>query len=75
MYFLINYSRQDGKLLSITEYCDSAEASKAKREVEIAAIGKSVKTEIVILEADNLDSLKSSHSRYFNDLGNIQLSK
>lgn len=75
MYFLINYSRRDGKLLSITEYSDSIVASAAKREVEIAALGGQIKTEIVILEAENIESLKRSHSRYFNDLGNIQLEK
>lgn len=73
MYFLINYSRKHRKLLSLTEFVDSAAVSKAKLEAEIAALGSQIRTEIVILEAESLDSLRSSHSRYFSDIVNINI--
>jgi len=73
VYFLINYNRRDAKLVCITEYADSAVATKAKLESEIEALNGDVKNEIVILEADSLAALKDSHGRYFNDLTNIRM--
>lgn len=73
MYFLINYSRRDRKLLDLTEFADSALAAQAKLAAEIEALESQVRTEIVILEADSLQDLKSSHSRYFSDLSSIQI--
>lgn len=73
MYFLINYSRRDRKLLDLIEFADSTLAAQAKLAAEIEALESQVRTEIVILEADSLQDLKSSHSRYFGDLSSIQI--
>jgi hypothetical protein len=75
MYFLINYSREEKKLVSIRDFVDGAAASKAKLEVEIASLGCFVRNEIVVLEAENLESLKASHSRYFKSFSDIQIEK
>jgi len=75
MFFLINYSREEKRLVAIDEYVDSSSASKAKLEVEIAMLGCAVRNEVVVLEAESLDSLKSSHSRYFKTFSDIQIEK
>lgn len=75
MYFLINYSRKDGVLVNITEFSDRAVASKAKLELEILSLNSSLSNEIVILEADSVDALMASHSRYFKDLSSIQIER
>ena len=75
MYFLINYSRQGRKILSLTEFSDSGLASQAKLAAEIDALGSQIRTEIVILEAESLEALKKSHSRYFGEISNIQINE
>ena len=75
MFFLINYSREEKRLVSIDQYVDSSSASKAKLEVEIAMLACAIRNEVVVLEAENLDSLKSSHSRYFKTFSDIQIEK
>lgn len=75
MYFLINYSRKDGNLVSITEYSERADASKAKLDLEILSLGSGVSNEIVILEAESASALMASHGRYFKDLSGIQIER
>lgn len=75
MYFLINYNRQDGKLVGIDEFSARADAVAAKLKIEIAALSSGVRNEIVVLEADSPASLMTSHSRYFKNLGSIAIEK
>lgn len=75
MYFLVNYSRKEGKLISIKEFSGGAIASQEKLALEIDLLGQGVGSEIVVLEADSLEDLKNSHSRYFNDLSGIKFEK
>jgi hypothetical protein len=75
MYFLINYSRQVGRIVKITEFSDGHAAACAKLESEIASLSSGDHNEIVVLQAEDLASLRKSHERYFHDLDKIQLEK
>lgn len=70
MLFLINYDRAKGQLLSIQEFPDNerATASAARLNLEIELLTRANGHEVVLLESVSLESLKSTHKRYFDSL-------
>ena len=75
MYFLIVYDRAQKKLLRCDEYplSDKDKVWKERFEIEKYnfANGKEY-IEAVLFEADSLDTLKHTHSRYFNDFKGVK---
>jgi len=70
MIFLIEYDREQGKLVNFSSFKDE-EATVAKdqrlaREMWLNKMG--LEREVVLLEARNEDALKRTHRRYFEDL-------
>lgn len=67
MIFLLQYDRNNGKLINITPYPDSERvaAQDERLSVELSLLQKGISHEVVLLEAENIDALKQTHSRYF----------
>ena len=74
MIFLIHYDPgSGGRLIRMIEFQsserDAAATERLKIEVELLSSGS--RMEVVTLEADSLDELKKSHSRYFKSIGEM----
>lgn len=65
MYYLIEHNRTT-KTTDWFEYSDYQEAQRAcfEKEQQYASVNKN-EIEVVIFEADSLEDLKQTHSRYF----------
>ncbi len=65
--FLLIYDRDLRKLVRLDQFPQSqrVDATRARRDAEIAAIRAHRNQEIVILEAESLDALKHTHGSYF----------
>lgn len=73
MYFLIEYSRKEGKLIKIKEFQSVLDAKTAKLESDIKSLENNLTSEVVILEAESIEALKKSHGRYFGDIRSIHI--
>jgi hypothetical protein len=75
MLFLIDYDRESGKLRSVTEFqsAQSAEAASARVALELELLSLKKKCEVVVLEADSIESLKLTHNRYFRNVEELSL--
>lgn len=73
MIFLIHYDRKEGTLHSITEFSsgDRDLAARARLDLEIALMKEDLEREVVLLEADDLAALRSTHARYFRAAGEL----
>jgi hypothetical protein len=73
MIFLMHYERWSGKIVSITEFSDSESetAEKARLELEIVLHSSAGQSEVVVLEASDINALRQTHSRYFRTLGEL----
>lgn len=69
MYFLVDYDRQSGELISVRSFApDSREqADVARLELEVTLNAQGVDREIVILEAEDEASLRVNYRRYFEN--------
>ncbi len=70
MYFLVDYDRQSGELISVTSFAPEGRvlAQVARLELEICLNAQGVEREVVILEAEDEASLRVTHRRYFEDV-------
>lgn len=70
MIFLIEYSRQNGKIIQLLEFKDSAQtdAENARLNLEMKISNAKIPHEIVLLQAHTLEALKQTHRRYFENL-------
>jgi hypothetical protein len=70
MIFLIEYSRQNGKIIQLFEFKDSAQADaeNARLNLEMKISNAKIPHEIVLLQAHTLEALKQTHRRYFENL-------
>jgi hypothetical protein len=68
-FFLVIYDRRAHRLTSLEAFGDDYEsAAKARNEAEHAATGlEGEEREVVLLEAESVDVLTHTHSRYFVD--------
>ncbi len=64
-YWLIVYDRVAQRIADIERFEDAEEASAAYARKEVEQ-GKRLEYEVVLLGADSLDTLKTTHSRYFS---------
>lgn len=70
MLFLIGYDRNRGQIMTFKTFDDSeredAELSRLEMELDLNRHG--IEREVVILEADTEEALRSTHRRYFENL-------
>jgi hypothetical protein len=73
MLFLIQYDRSKGEIVSLREFerGESRSAEQARLEMELDLNRRRVEREVVILEAENEQSLRRTHRRYFEDLAQL----
>jgi hypothetical protein len=73
MLFLIEYSRSQGKLVTINQYPveQRADAENRRLELELNLNRKSTNHEVVLLEAPSQEALLKTHSRYFRSVREI----
>ena len=65
--FLLEYDRPAGELIRLTEFPDS-ERDRAYAERNRLELAKEPHIEVVVLEADSLETIKKTHRRYFYTL-------
>lgn len=77
MIFLLHYDRPSGELVYIKSYDDKDRdiASRDKLDLEISLLGSNGSAEVVLLEAETQEDLRSTHSRYFETLEQLKSSK
>jgi hypothetical protein len=73
MYFLIEYDREHGKIVSLRDFSDTdaARAGEARLAMEVALVANRLQREVVLLQAADLESLKNTHRRYFAALSEL----
>jgi hypothetical protein len=65
-HFLLTYSLTEGRLISLQEFSESAVAGRAYVEAE-KVNERNPDREIVLVGADSIDALKTTHAHYFGD--------
>lgn len=70
MLFLIEYARDQGRLVAFKGFKDedSTLAEFARLELELDLNHRGVEHEVVLLEAENESALRRTHRRYFENL-------
>lgn len=70
MLFLIEYNREQGKIVSMRRFDDSEkrEAESQRLQLELRLRQMNVKHEVVILDAGDEASVRRTHRRYFESL-------
>ena len=70
MLFLIEYNRDQGRLVAIESFGDSERetAENARLELELDLNLKGIDNEVVLLEAATEEALRRTHRRYFESL-------
>jgi hypothetical protein len=73
MIFLIEYSRDSGSIVQISQFPDTShqEAEDRRLSVEIANLRAGVSREVVLLEAATEQDLRKTHRRYFERLDEL----
>jgi hypothetical protein len=67
MIFLVDYDRKKGELRSFKHFRNDqrAEAQRERLDIELSLDGSRASREVVLLEADDEQTLHQSHQRYF----------
>lgn len=70
MIFLIEYDREQGRIVTIKSFSDSdrEKAEGSRLELELEHNLNNIDNEVVLLEATTEEALRRSHRRYFEDL-------
>ena len=70
MWFLIEYDRNKGEIVTFKTFEDnkSVVAANARLELELGLNRTGIKHEVVLLEAENEAALRRTHRRYFESL-------
>lgn len=73
MLFLIEYARDEGRIVSFEIFEDerSTLANSARLELELDLNRRGVEHEVVLLEAESEQALHRTHRRYFEDLSEL----
>ena len=69
MIFLIEYDRDEGRIVSIKNFStsDREMAEESRRNLELNLHQKDIVHEVVLLEAATEEALRLTHRRYFED--------
>jgi hypothetical protein len=75
MYFLVDYDRHGGTLISVWSFASEqrVDAEVARLQLEVSLNGQGIDREIVILEAKDEASLRLTHRRYFEDVAQLSV--
>ena len=67
MWFLLDYDRQRGQIVTLRSFLKSAreEAEQARLDLELQLRRENIEREVVLLEAENETALRKTHQRYF----------
>jgi hypothetical protein len=67
MWFLLNYDRQQGVIVTLSTFSDfhREQADEARLNLELKLSRENVEREIVLLEAEDEAALRKTHQRYF----------
>jgi hypothetical protein len=67
MIFLVDYDRKKGELRLFKQFRNDqrAEAQRERLDIELSLNGSRASREVVLLEADDEQTLHQSHQRYF----------
>jgi predicted dinucleotide-utilizing enzyme len=70
MFFLIEYDRDRGQIVTFRSFDDAERelADRARLEMELDLNRRKVDREVVILEAASEDAVRRTHRRYFENL-------
>jgi len=70
MLFLIEYDRDQGQVVRLQQFDDSARsaAENIRLEIELELNRRAEEHEVVLLEAHNEAALRRTHRRYFEDV-------
>ena len=70
MIFLVEYDRNQGRIVSFRAFADSEQqkAKEARLQMELDLNRLSTEREVVLLEAVSEEALRRTHRRYFEDL-------
>lgn len=72
MVFLIEYARNEGRIVSFKEFDDDAvSAAKARLELELDLNRRGIEHEVVLLDAEDENALRRTHRRYFETLAEL----
>lgn len=73
MLFLIEYDRNQGKLVTIQSFAESDRltAERTRLDLELELNRNRVEHEVVLLEAADETALRRTHRRYFEDLSQL----
>ncbi len=73
MIFLIEYHREQGRMITLRRFDQSqrSAAHEARLELELNRHREGVMHEIVLLEAASEDALHKTHARYFKTTAEI----
>ena len=73
MIFLIEYNRQEGRIVSLRRFRDSerTKAQNKRLKVELDLNHRKVDHEVVLLEAAKEAMIRRTHRRYFENLDQI----
>jgi hypothetical protein len=72
MIFLVEYARDQGRIVSFKTFdTDSTLAKNARLELELDLNRRGVEHEVVLLEAENEQALRRTHRRYFESLSEL----
>lgn len=70
MFFLIEYHRAQGRIVTIKSFSDAdrERAEESRLELELKLNLQGIENEVVLLDAASEDALRRTHRRYFEDL-------
>ena len=70
MFFLIQYDRRSGQLVTFERFMkfERSEAEEARLAMELQLLAEGVEHEVVMLEAASEEALRKTHRRYFESL-------
>jgi hypothetical protein len=71
MIFLIEYDRDEGRIVTIKPFESRKEAEQSRLELELSLNAKDIEHEVVLLEATNEEAVRRTHRRYFEDLADF----
>lgn len=69
-FFVLTYDRSAGKLLESQEF-EQGDAAQAQRMRLDLQHRRNREVEVVVLEAESLADIQTTHSRYFKTFGEI----
>jgi hypothetical protein len=71
MIFLIEYNRDEGRIVTIETFEYKEEAEQSRLELELSLNAMDIAHEVVLLEAANEEAVRRTHRRYFEDLSEL----